>query len=77
MTIKQIIAERNKNFNDTQNAIKAAIKKWASKEVENLYARNYIIEQLKAEITELRRTLADADKGFNVALKREVANSKV
>lgn len=74
MTIKQIIAERNKNFNDTQNAIKEAIKKWTSKDYQTIYAQDYLAEQLKVEISSLQLALTDADKGFNVALNREVAN---
>ena len=74
MTIKQIIAERNKNFNDTQNAIKEAIKKWTSRDYQAVYSQDYLIEQLKAELTSLRLALIEADKGFNVALNREVAN---
>lgn len=74
MTIKQIIEERNKNFNETQNTIKAVIKKWTSRDYQATYAQDYIIEQLKAELTSLRLALVEADKGFNVALNREVAS---
>lgn len=74
MTIKQIIDERNKNFNDAQTAIKETIKKWTSKDYQAVYSQDYLIEQLKAELSSLQLALTEADKGFNVALNREVAN---